>query len=169
MLIAGYNYAKYDLTGPTGTTRLSNSEILFQQYRAAQKFALSKGGTSLGPSGLNEVIRSSIQNQETQLILDMAFTKATQKARETEFLAGTEEFFALLGTDNCKGVAFMLADHPVAFGRKTISSIVALSSSYMRIKLGPGPVIETSLARPMGPSGTRDQFSSNYPGLEFSF
>lgn len=41
-----------------------------------------------------------------------------------EFAAGSDHFFALLATDNGKGVARMVAAYPEMFGRKIIDRVV---------------------------------------------
>lgn len=54
------------------------------------------------------------------------FLRLQSKVGDTEpvdLRAGADGFFALLGTDNGKGVARMLAAYPQMFGRKTISCV----------------------------------------------
>jgi hypothetical protein len=110
-LIAGWNYAAEDKEGEGA--RLSNSEILYQQYKSA-------GGSI---STLRQVVRSSIENQDTLKIMDMCTGKKLEKIAGKTYTLGEDDFNALLATDNCKGVAYMLTDHARESGGKTLTSI----------------------------------------------
>lgn len=128
-LIAGYNYGDKDVSddhGPKG--RLNNSEIFWNQMRIVEE------RTSAKFTPLNEIIRSSIENEETMAMLDLAVTTRERGAEKT-WLPGTAEFYAILATDNCKGVPFLLKDHRRALGYKTITSIAHKGQSYIRLHL----------------------------------
>jgi hypothetical protein len=68
-------------------------------------------------------------------MLDLVVT-ARQRGSEKAWPAKTDEFYAILGTENCKGVAFLLKDHRRALGYKDITSIVHKGQSYIRLHLG---------------------------------
>lgn len=125
-LVASYNYADKD-TGSLGA-RLNNSEILWQQYLAGAR------AEGLQPDGLKQIIRSSIQGAPALTVLNMVLTVKTRSS-EHAWTPDNDEFFALLATDNCKGAAYLLKDHKVALGRRSIASIVTKSESYIRIVL----------------------------------
>ena len=131
-IIAGYNYALKDVTpdDPEGQPkRLSNSEILWQQYFQAT----TKMGASFRP--LVEIIRSSIQNTDTMQVMTTG-VKVVDRTKDLTWKSDSEKFFALLGTDNCKAAAFLLADHKKALGAKTITQFVTRGQSYIRIFIG---------------------------------
>lgn len=134
-IVASYNYGDKDInTDESGDTkRLPNSEILYQQYKQAVE---EKDDEGVSISGLTEVVRSSIQNQDTMAVISLCITSVLEKFNEKAWQPGSDEFNALLGTDNCKGIAFMLKDHASSFGKKTITSIVTKGENYIRIKLG---------------------------------
>ena len=110
-IIGGWNYATKDVDGPG--RRLPNSEVLHQHYKGV--------GGSLAT--LRRVIRSSIANEETMTVMDMCAGTVIQKNAGVTYQAGSDDFNALLGTDNCKGVAFMLTDHARESGGKRIVAI----------------------------------------------
>jgi hypothetical protein len=110
-IIGGWNYANRDVEGPG--RKLPNSEVLYQQYKGV-------GGSF---ATLGRVIRSSIANEETMVAMDMCAGTVIQKNAAMTYQAGSDNFNALLGTDNCKGVAFMLTDHARESGGKRIAAI----------------------------------------------
>lgn len=132
IIIASYNYAIKDVTedDPTGKGRLNNSEILWHQYREAAVQAHLQA-----PTPLTEIVRSSIQNEDTMRVMTAGMA-VKDRWQESMREPGTPAFLRLLGTDNCKAAAFLLADHTQAFQRRTITRIVIKGASYIRIKIG---------------------------------
>jgi hypothetical protein len=129
-LIASYNYGDKDISGDHPEEgRLKNSEIFWNQMRIVEE------RTSAKFTGLNEIIRSSIENKETMAMLDLAVA-LRERGTEKTWLPGTDEFYAILATDNCKGIPFLLKDHRRALGYKTITSIAHKGQSYIRLHLG---------------------------------
>ena len=82
-----------------------------------------------GDMGLLEAVwRMCIQNEDAIYAMrhiDMRTSPAerTNNGRWHDVYPDEDGFFFLLGTDNGKGVARMLADHPGQFGRKTIEKV----------------------------------------------
>lgn len=130
-IVASYNYNKYDPKGELveGVDQINNSEILWQQYLA------DAAKNNVDVKGLNEVVRSSIQGAAALLTLSMCNVKINERMAEKTWLPDSEEFFAILGTDNCKGIPFLLKDHAQALGRKTIARIiVGPGGNYIRLQ-----------------------------------
>ncbi|HEX8241777.1 MAG TPA: hypothetical protein VF574_18730 [Allosphingosinicella sp.] len=129
---ASYNYADKDLfEGHQKEGRLNNSEILWNQYAAAVE---AEGGN---PSGLNSIYRLSLASN-AQTIMDLMTWRGRKllgSRQGMEFGPNDDEFYALLATDNCKGITFLVVDHANALGRKKIIRIWAQKES-MRIDLG---------------------------------
>jgi hypothetical protein len=127
-IIADSNYANKDIdsahTG--GVARINNSEILYHQYKAT-------GGNL---ANLNQVIRSNIANKDTQYILTLSQHNLSDKMNERTWTPANKEFYALLGTDNVKGVTFLLGQHANETGGKTITSIVTKGIAYIKINIG---------------------------------
>ncbi|WP_437600266.1 hypothetical protein WMF28_01735 [Sorangium sp. So ce590] len=136
VIVASYNYANKDTnTVETGSTeRINNSEILYFQYHHACVKAREAGLSPLPMHKVKEIIRSSIANPATTAI-SSKFIKITQRFSDVTFLPGTDPFKALIATDNCKGVAFLLKDHPFELRCLTITSFVVWNGNYIRIKL----------------------------------
>ena len=75
-------------------------------------------------SSLQRVWRLMIDNQDTRDIVGQIQSQYNKSDGSTiEFESGHPFFFRLLGSDNGKGVARMLAEYPDRFGRKTIKSV----------------------------------------------
>ncbi|KXS93714.1 hypothetical protein AC578_8280 [Pseudocercospora eumusae] len=76
---------------------------------------------------LQKVVRCSIDNKDTKHIIARV-TKEAQPgslpySRRMSFKAGSEQYSALLGTENGVGVAYLLAKHQTTLGWKVIDSI----------------------------------------------
>lgn len=67
----------------------------------------------------------TIANNETLGIIERIRPRPGKRSTKepVDLDAGTDGFFALLGSDNGRGAARMLVDYPQMFGRKTISSV----------------------------------------------
>ena len=128
-IIASYNYAEKDTNKESA--RLNNSEILWNQW-----VIVAKKQTCL-VSNLKEILRSSIANNDvTGAVLgEIVRVKDILKGGRT-LKPDEPEFFTLLGTPNCLGVAYLLTQHSNALKQKTISKIIA-TKSYIRILLEP--------------------------------
>lgn len=75
-------------------------------------------------SSLRRVWRLMIDNDETRDIVSQIQSELNVRPGHTiELQSGNPFFFRLLGSDNGKGVARMLAEYPDKFGRKTIKSV----------------------------------------------
>lgn len=128
IILADSNYAEKDIDSEQtlGTKRVPNSEILVNQL-------LSVGGDL---KKLNQIIRSNIANQKTQEILSLIEQKILDRNVEKTWTPANPEFFALLGTDNVKGIAFLLSQHVEGTGGKSIVNIVTKGIAYIKINLG---------------------------------
>ncbi|KAK4094094.1 hypothetical protein Purlil1_1585 [Purpureocillium lilacinum] len=77
---------------------------------------------------LEKIWRITIKNPLTRAVVNHAVVRTKFSLdglqNSLEFAAGSDHFFALLATDNGKGVARMLAAFPEMFGRKTIDRVV---------------------------------------------
>ncbi|KAL9589715.1 MAG: hypothetical protein Q9203_001486 [Teloschistes exilis] len=113
--------------------KLPWSEIIYQTWDLAEanENLLATEGlakTSGAPiSNLQSVVRHDIANRGTQAVLIAAYS-ANGFALDEEWRPWTEvdhrDFFhGLLGTDNVKGVVWLLNDHAAEIGKKEISKI----------------------------------------------
>lgn len=151
-ITALHNYAERDMAREADkklggskdyeTRGLPNSEILWQQYKAAaeNQFWFYK------QSRAQELVKalSIIKRRQVQPISTLATVMFALPDNKLNFdlahswLAGTEEFKALLGTPNCSGAAFLLADHIDELDNKSITEIELLGGEDVNldIKLG---------------------------------
>ncbi|KAL9626258.1 MAG: hypothetical protein Q9204_007449 [Flavoplaca sp. TL-2023a] len=126
LLVASANYREWD-----SQRQLPWSELMFQTWPIVQA---AQGG---GPiSNLKVVIRKEVENQGTQEVLKAMYRNRrgpdgqvlTMNKGDPTWYQWTEEqhaffFHALIGTDNVKGVVWLLNDHPNAMGKKEIKDI----------------------------------------------
>lgn len=113
MIIAEQNYSKKDTTEPKAT-RLHWSEAVFQGYKNVV-------GADTGK--LAWIFQFSVTQHQ---IIDEARIKlhvADDKTLDVNLQNAQEVFFALLGSDNGIGIAYILIDHGKALGHKNIKSI----------------------------------------------
>ncbi|KAL8949862.1 MAG: hypothetical protein Q9222_004055 [Ikaeria aurantiellina] len=102
--------------------KLPWSELMFQAYTEDLD-----PGESI--SALQAVVRTNVINAGTFNVARSAYLSVGSDInKDTEWRRWTlaEQpyfFYGLLGTDNVKGVAFLLNDHSVAVGRKVITEI----------------------------------------------
>ncbi|KAI4149595.1 MAG: hypothetical protein L6R39_002466 [Caloplaca ligustica] len=82
-------------------------------------------------------IQKTVVNEQTTAVLQLAYTKMGYSLRggDKTWQKWTEEdtpnwFFALLGTDNCKGTLFLLNQHLVEAGKKEIVEIWTRWDNY---------------------------------------
>ncbi|KAK4545908.1 hypothetical protein LTR36_002472, partial [Oleoguttula mirabilis] len=107
---------------------------------------------------LRWVMRRYITNKETLNMLAFVLRKKYPKMQPVgqapdwdhriKFTPGMEEFNALMGTPNIRGVAWMLIQHQSTFGRKTIVSITVYDpdprTQYMpdmMVEIGPASAL----------------------------
>ncbi|KAI4196170.1 MAG: hypothetical protein LQ350_006718 [Teloschistes chrysophthalmus] len=117
--------------------KLPWSEIVYQtwQVAAAHADALAAEDAKHPPGGpisnLRSVVRHNIVNEGTKAVVTAAYSANGWKIGEDEaeqWREWTEVdtpsfFYGLLGTDNVKGVLWLLKDHAVELGRKEITTI----------------------------------------------
>ena len=123
---ASYNFNTYDKNEKA--MQLPNSEILWNQYKMD---AEQRGGEV---RGLNEIWRLSIASN-AQKVFAMCDVRLSQRSTGKRFDPPTDEFYALLATDNCKGISFMVTQHKQALGGKAIVGITAATEAII-IHLG---------------------------------
>ena len=75
------------------------------------------------PSNLSLIWRYRISNPTTQGLINVALQNGEEK---TEFAPSDEQFFALLASDNGRGVVHLLRHWCRTVGRKTIAKIVVI-------------------------------------------
>ncbi|KAJ6784482.1 hypothetical protein PWT90_05603 [Aphanocladium album] len=80
------------------------------------------GAAGVSTRNLETVWRYMVANPDTQAVMRVVSYRLHDNTK-VAIQSGTDEFFALLGTDNGKGVAYLLADFPQMFGRKIISHV----------------------------------------------
>jgi len=130
-IVALWNFQENDHWPVSDPHRLPWSELTWQTWEKIakpQRFARNNDVPNL-----KYIFRRDVQNDGT--------TATVQKAHETNGLsmnergefevdntnvAKSDAFYALLGTDNVKGVAFMLKDHHVELGNKVIKKIITI-------------------------------------------
>ncbi|KAL8715212.1 MAG: hypothetical protein Q9220_001170 [cf. Caloplaca sp. 1 TL-2023] len=126
VLIALVNYRSED-----EANTLPWSEIMYQAWQESKSYDEQRNAQSGTLSTLQHVVRSSVSNEQTQTILKLMYANSGYPAistGDTTWRKWTEEatpnwFFALLGTDNCKGVLFLLTQHAVEAGKKEVTEI----------------------------------------------
>ncbi len=122
---------------------LPNSEILWQQYKTGAKEQSKIHKESKAEDlikGLSTVKRRQVQNPSTlqTILFALPDGKDDFKAAHAWRAAG-EEFKAMLGTPNCSGAAFLLADHVDELEGKSITEIELLGDDQdvnLDIKIG---------------------------------
>jgi hypothetical protein len=98
------------------------SDALFWEY---MKIATTH---KISAQGIKGLVRHRITNTDSIRVM----TEIYQRMQKTETKddltldAGTEEFYALVGTPNGAAAAYMLGDHPKAIGKKTIGSVMII-------------------------------------------
>ncbi|KAI4247625.1 MAG: hypothetical protein L6R42_009576 [Xanthoria sp. 1 TBL-2021] len=122
LLIAEQNFRDEDIA----PQRLVWSELMYHTWNEAAKHAGPKGGPI---SNLKTVIRAQVVNVQTQGILRMMYENNGLTPRvHFQWTRWSEDgqpgfWDALMGTDNVKGVVFLLNDHCVEMGRKIITEV----------------------------------------------
>lgn len=108
------------------------------------------------PANLERIWRVMIDNKDTtNLIRDIATRNNLRTADTLELDSSSDDFAALLATDNGRGVARLLADYPTLFGRKMIRSAkilyVETGMPAICFKLQAVPIVENkTLSRKEG-------------------
>ncbi|KAL8896433.1 MAG: hypothetical protein Q9207_007707, partial [Kuettlingeria erythrocarpa] len=109
------------------------SELMYQTWqksKANDNERTSKTGMEgRDLSTLQHSIQHTIVNPQTLQIIELIYSRTGYPTRrDAMWRRWTEEetpnwFFALLGTDNCKGTVFLLTQHAVEVGKKEITEI----------------------------------------------
>ncbi|KAI4175019.1 MAG: hypothetical protein LQ346_008150 [Caloplaca aetnensis] len=109
------------------------SELMYQTWqesKAKDNERTSKTGLEGHDlSTLQHSIQHTIVNAQTLQIMELIYSTTGYPTRQdTKWRKWTEEetpnwFFALLGTDNCKGTVFLLTQHAVEAGKKEVAEI----------------------------------------------
>jgi len=128
-ILAMINFQERD-TWPRGDPhRLPWSELTWQTWSKAA--GPQRGFPNSDIGNLQYVLRQNVQNKGTMSVVEQAHSKNgipnDQMGEFEEDPTNVEKsnaFYALLGTDNIKGVAFMLKDHHNEAGNKVIKKIV---------------------------------------------
>ena len=97
--------------------------------------------------GLNWVIRSDVRNPTTNSIANSAFDdhEIIEEWPGTTFKMDTEVGKALLGSPNGYGVAWLLANHIVAMGSKTVDQVTVFTNDDGKMSLAFHVVDDVSL------------------------
>ncbi|KAL9599992.1 MAG: hypothetical protein Q9219_003461 [cf. Caloplaca sp. 3 TL-2023] len=127
--------------GPSGHKGLPWSEIMYQTWQRAKViedgyFAEKKTGWPVPGADLSHFrysIQHRIDNPQTQQIIKLAYGQmrypltgmgdTTWRKWTVEEPATRNWFYALLGTDNCKGTMWLLNDHAKEAGKKVVREI----------------------------------------------
>ncbi|KAL8827745.1 MAG: hypothetical protein Q9170_006893 [Blastenia crenularia] len=125
-----------DETSPSQHTGLPWSEIIYQTWQRAhilettyynQKLPIwTLPGADL--STLQYSIQNKIDNPQTQRIINLAYSSMGYPLKDATWKRWTFEetpnwYFALLGTDNCKGTVWLLNDHAGEAGGKFVREV----------------------------------------------
>ncbi|KAL9605737.1 MAG: hypothetical protein Q9179_001084 [Wetmoreana sp. 5 TL-2023] len=118
VIVATYNYRYLDRQ-----KQLPWSELIYWTWRSAQ--AHQHGGLI---SNLRTVVRQNIANEVTWAVLDTLYRNRGLFDDDPTWIKWTmgeqgHTFEALLGTDNVKGVVWLLNDHAAEMKKKTIKEI----------------------------------------------
>ncbi|KAI4200605.1 MAG: hypothetical protein LQ350_003852 [Teloschistes chrysophthalmus] len=117
IIVALWNYKDYDWGG-----KLPWSEVMFQTY--SQQL---QPGESL--ETLRSVVRFNIANDHTLRMIWTSYdARKIPREGNPQWIKWTSEdqqylFQGILGTDNVRGVVWLLNDHAAAFEKKTITDI----------------------------------------------
>ncbi|KAL8959783.1 MAG: hypothetical protein Q9183_005576 [Haloplaca sp. 2 TL-2023] len=130
LIVAYNNYRDADRQ-----KQLPWSEIMYGSWKAIQAQAQQFGQRNGPISGLRVVVRMGIANPGTYGILLRIYTMRRIPVQERKWVKWTLEeqpsaFLALLGTDNVKGVIWLLSDHAAEIGKKTITAIRTRFGEY---------------------------------------
>ena len=133
----GFLIAEGNWRAKDSQRKLQWSEAIYQTWKLAEKRAnelavQGKGSPPGGPiSNLQSVVRHSITNQGTQSVTRAAYAAndwipGSDGPEEWRRFTETDKqffFFALIGTENVKGLLWLLRDHAVEIGRKEPATI----------------------------------------------
>jgi hypothetical protein len=148
-ITASHNYAERDRAREQDVNKkgekgykprgLPNSEILWQQYKLAARSHSKIHKDSKAKDlikGLSVVKRRQVQNTSTQMTILFALPDdKTDLEGSHAWQAGSEEFLAMLGTPNCSGAAFLLADHVNELEGKSITEIKLLGGQDVNLDI----------------------------------
>ncbi|KAL8711622.1 MAG: hypothetical protein Q9220_004032 [cf. Caloplaca sp. 1 TL-2023] len=138
VIIAYYNYRKED-----AQQKLQWSDIIYESYQGALRYE-DQPGQSI--KDLQTVIRYSVANSGTIAMAKTAYAAQNlqwydngvwQKwtLKDTPYL-----FYGFLGTDNIKGITFLLKDHAQEIGNKVITEIWTRNDPQFDIWINLGPL-----------------------------
>ena len=138
-IIASWNYRDSD-----SQKKLPWSEIIYQQY-------LSAMAPRQSITALQAVIRTGVVNQGTLEVLRTMYAAIgvslfadNEQWRKWTLTDQPYFFYVLLGTDNVKGVMYLLNDHANALGRKIITAMYTRCAPWCSIWISIGPYASTS-------------------------
>jgi hypothetical protein len=109
--------------------RMSASEILFQQWRMAAKVQGKK----------QPLLKKKEETVAGDALLMVKLIRATLEVPRTDdvtFSPGDDGFFAMLATPNVTAAIFLIRDHGVELGIKTITSIVVKKNIHIEVHFG---------------------------------
>lgn len=140
--------------------KLQWSDIIYQCY-LEELTRTHQSGRSI--AGLQTVIQANILNMGTIDVARAAYLSiGTQLWVEPDWKRWTIAetpywFYALLGTENIKGVLWLLRDHPVAIGNKVVTEIWTRVNGNFDIWINIGPYEPATMQEPReGNSVQRD-------------
>ncbi|KAI4220216.1 MAG: hypothetical protein L6R36_007780 [Xanthoria steineri] len=139
----GFLIAEGNWRAKDSQRKLQWSEVIYQTWKRAEKRAnelalQGKGSPPGGPiSNLQSVVRHSITNQGTQSVMRAAYAAndwipGSDGPEEWRRFTETDKyffFFALMGTENVKGLLWFLRDHAVEMGRKEPATLFVNKST----------------------------------------
>jgi hypothetical protein len=121
------NFADRD---PLASDRTHWSDLMAASCACAMgREHITGGGHRRDMSALLAVCRLNIVNHVTRdLVQKLAAERDLQPGDVFTLRPGDADFFSLLGTQNGKGIAWMLGTYPSKFGRKVITSALVTCS-----------------------------------------
>jgi hypothetical protein len=146
------HYADKELDTMDPSHRLERSQIL-------GRFWIDRClATGTRPSSLRVIIQPEITNTVTRVVLGEIQSRPGAVAIGkiyTEYLPGTRDFFALLGSKNGGGIARMLKEFCGSLGHKTIHSRAPLKDSQYMVDFE-GATLKPQLSDSNGRTGGRN-------------
>jgi len=124
-IVAESNWRDKDKESGAKGKSIYNNIMLWKQYELAAKNRESRGGGSEASAyeNLKLITRHNIANSETVNTVKMAYGAHAQWDKfVVQFLPGSEQFFAIIGTPNCKSIVRMLNERVLKLN-KTIEVV----------------------------------------------
>jgi hypothetical protein len=136
-IVADQNYGLeggemyYDMETET-INSMSNSEILYQQWKVAKSQAEEKTGEKVEVAPIRVLRRAHVAG-EVGRKLTMAIRKKLNHTRDATFTPKDEEFYMLLGAPNAIAAIWLVCDHGQEMGIQGIGSITLKSGNSIEI------------------------------------